>query len=143
MFQPDQAALVAWTSEWGISTAQPSADINQPRRSPSPRGAEERQCLRRMALTVGFTILLLVLALVALSTSSAASVQAVVAPPPVFCEPSTQARTTTEPDTALIPVSNRSWVMCVQPHTRASYLWPVRCWIRLWNRCGPLDLKRL
>jgi hypothetical protein len=118
MFLPNQTTRLAWISKSMRGTGQPAADIDQPQRSASPWVIEKQQSVRSMALTVGFALLLLVLALVALATGASANPHAAVAPPPVFCEPAIQAISTTETDVDVQPATNRPRVMCVQPHSR-------------------------
>ena len=141
MFQPDQTTLQAWAATSALGTMGPSTDINRPQLPASSRGNEEQQSVRSIALTLGFTILLFVLALVALTTSSTAGAHAAVAAPPVFCEPAAQTLSVTEADIALHHLPNRSWIMCVQPHARDDYSWLVRWWIRLRANLGPPNLQ--
>lgn len=141
MFLPDQAARLTWISRSIRRTGLPEADILQPQRCASPRDPGTQQRVRTMALTVGFALLLLVLALVALATGAAANARAVVAPPPVFCEPATRALSAAETPLPPRRAPNRSWVMCVQPHRQDTSSWLVRCRVCLWERVVPLSLN--
>jgi hypothetical protein len=141
MFLPDQASRLAWVSRSIVGTGQPGADIIPPQGCATPQDPGSKQCVRQLALTVGFTLLLLALALAALTASAGATPRAVVAPPPVFCEPATRALLAMDTATAPQPAPNRTRAMCTQLHHRDTTAWLVHCRTCLWERFVPLSLS--
>jgi hypothetical protein len=84
MFQPDQSALVAWTSASLCGDGLRGPDSGHARQTIARSTTRKPGPARSLALATGLAILLLVLALALLRTSSPNSVYAVVAVLPAF-----------------------------------------------------------
>ncbi len=107
MFQPSQAALMAWTSASILGNVLRDPDIHQPEQAIVRYSAREEVLIRELALVAGFAILLLVLAIFLLATGSTASAFAVLAVLPVFrnlARSNVGSPLAPEPDSSVTPV---------------------------------------
>ena len=81
MFQPDQAALLAWTSPSVLGTVRHDPDIHETRLTTVGCSTAEGPNVRALAFTTGVAILLLVLSLILLATGANTSHRDAVAAP--------------------------------------------------------------
>lgn len=131
MFQPDQAALLAWTSDSMLGHVLRHPDIPHSGQAETRGNARDGTRIRTLGLTAGLAILLFVLALVILATSPAATAHAAVAAPPVFCSNPALVFPVSEAEIPVLPEFNRSRLMCSQMHLWREPQWPMRCWVSL------------
>lgn len=81
MFQPDQAALLAWSAPSVLGNVLRDPDFHEPRPAAVRCCTDEGPSVGALAFTTGLAILLLVLALILLTTGASTSDRDAVAAP--------------------------------------------------------------